>query len=163
GAILAAGTSSLPEEMGGLRNWDYRYCWLRDAAMSAQALVQLGSGGEAESLLAWTRRIIAGTAGHPERLHPLYTVDGYELGAEAVTAPPPGYAGPGPVRSGKAANRQVQLDVFGPIAALLSHFADLRGGLEPWQVELMEDMVEAVSRRWHEPDHGIWEARIPPR
>jgi trehalose-phosphatase len=163
GAIIAAGTSSLPEEMGGLRNWDYRYCWLRDAAMSAQSLVTLGSGAEAEAFLAWTRRIIIGTAGHPERLHPLYTVDGFELGAEAVIETLPGYAGSRPVRVGNAANRQVQLDVFGPIADLIDHYAMLRGGLEDWQIELMGDMVEAVSRRWHEPDHGIWEARIPPR
>jgi trehalose-phosphatase len=163
GAILAAATSSLPEEVGGLRNWDYRYCWLRDATMSAQTLVALGSAEEAEALLAWTRRVILGTAGHPERLHPLYTVDGDELGAEAVIETLPGYAGSRPVRVGNAANRQVQLDVFGPIADLVSHLADLRGGLAPWQAELMGDMVEAVSRRWHEPDHGIWEARIPPR
>jgi trehalose-phosphatase len=163
GAIIAAGTSSLPEEMGGVRNWDYRYCWLRDAAMSAQSLVELGSTAEAEGLLAWTLRIIEGTAGHPERLHPLYTVDGFELGAEAVIETLPGYAGSRPVRVGNAANRQVQLDVFGPIADLLSHYADAMGGLVPWQAELLGDMVEAVSRRWHEPDHGIWEARIPPR
>jgi len=163
GAVLAAGTSSLPEEMGGVRNWDYRYCWLRDAAMSAQALVQLGSAQEAEALLHWTQGVIEGTAGHPERLHPLYSVDGNELGAEAVIETLPGYAGSRPVRIGNAANRQVQLDVFGPVADLLAHLADLRGGLEPWQVALLGDMVEAVSRRWHEPDHGIWEARIPPR
>jgi trehalose-phosphatase len=163
GAVIAAGTSSLPEEMGGVRNWDYRYCWLRDAAMSAQSLVLLGSNAEAEGLLAWTRRIIEGTAGHPERLHPLYTVDGFELGAEAVIETLPGYAGSRPVRIGNAANRQVQLDVFGPIADLINHYADAVGGLEPWQAELLGDMVEAVDRRWHEPDHGIWEARIPPR
>ncbi len=163
GAIIAAGTSSLPEEMGGVRNWDYRYCWLRDAAMSAQSLVMLGSGEEAEAMLRWTRDIIEGTAGHPERLHPLYTVDGNELGAEAVIETLPGYAGSRPVRIGNAANRQVQLDVFGPIADLIAHLADLRGGLEQWHIELMGNMVEAVSRRWHEPDHGIWEARIPPR
>jgi GH15 family glucan-1,4-alpha-glucosidase len=90
-------------------------------------------------------------------------VDGYELGAEAVIETLPGYAGSRPVRVGNAANRQVQLDVFGPIADLLRHLADLRGGSSEWQIELMGDMVEAVSRRWHEPDHGIWEARIPPR
>jgi pentatricopeptide repeat protein len=90
-------------------------------------------------------------------------VEGNELGAEAVIEELPGYAGSRPVRIGNAANRQVQLDVFGPIADLLAHLADLRGGLDPWHVELMNNMVEAVSRRWHEPDHGIWEARIPPR
>jgi trehalose-phosphatase len=163
GAIIAAGTSSLPEEIGGVRNWDYRYCWLRDAAMSAHSLVLLGSADEAEAMLDWTRQVIEGTAGHPERLHPLYTVEGNELGAEAVIEELPGYAGSRPVRVGNAANRQVQLDVFGPVADLLAHLADLRGGLDPWHIDLMNNMVEAVSRRWHEPDHGIWEARIPPR
>ena len=163
GAIVAAATTSLPEEMGGLRNWDYRYCWLRDAAMSAQALVRLGSYEEAEALLAWTRRVIMATGGHPERLHPVYTVDGFELGPEAVIETLPGYAGSRPVRVGNAANRQVQLDVFGPIADLLLDVAEVRGGLDEWEIELMANMVRAVSRRWHEPDHGIWEARIPPR
>src|SRR4029077_2685434 len=130
----------------------------RDAAMSARALVDLGSLGEAEALLAWVDGCVARTGGHPERLHPLYTVEGLELGAEAVIETLPGYAGSRPVRVGNAANRQVQLDVFGPIADLLSHYADAMGGLQHWQVELMGDMVEAVARRWHEPDHGIWEA-----
>src|SRR5262249_35438737 len=84
GAILAAATTSLPEELGGVRNWDYRYCWLRDAAMTARVLVDLGSLEEAEGLLGWTMRVVDATGGHPERLHPLYAVDGNELGAEAV-------------------------------------------------------------------------------
>jgi pentatricopeptide repeat protein len=163
GAIIAAGTSSLPEEMGGIRNWDYRYCWLRDAAMSARALVDLGSSAEAAALLAWTSQIVENTGGHPERLHPLYAVDGNELGPEAVIETLPGYAGSRPVRVGNAANRQVQLDVFGPIADLVGALADMRGTLPPSHVRLLGDMVEAVARRWHEPDHGLWEARLPPR
>jgi trehalose-phosphatase len=163
GAIIAAGTSSLPEEVGGIRNWDYRYCWLRDAAMSARCLVDLGSAAEAEALLAWTALIVERTGGHPERLHPLYDVEGLELGPEAVIETLPGYAGSRPVRVGNAANRQVQLDVFGPVADLIGALADLRGGLEPIYMRLLSDMVEAVARRWHEPDHGLWEARIPPR
>jgi len=163
GAILAAGTSSLPEEMGGIRNWDYRYCWLRDAAMSARSLVDLGSSVEAAGLLAWTAQIVENTGGHPERLHPLYAVDGNELGPEAVIETLPGYAGSRPVRVGNAANRQVQLDVFGPIADLVGALADMRGVLPPGHVRLLGDMVEAVARRWHEPDHGLWEARLPPR
>jgi len=163
GSLLAAPTFSLPEEIGGVRNWDYRYCWLRDAAMTGRALVDLGSLDEAIAYLGWVDRVIEGTGGHPERLHPLYTIDGMDLGPEAVIETLPGYAGSRPVRVGNAANRQVQLDVFGPIADLLAHYADFKGGLTDWQVELMGDMVEAVSRRWHEPDHGIWEARIPPR
>ena len=93
GSILAAATMSLPEELGGVRNWDYRYCWLRDAAMSARVLVDLGSLAEAEALLGWVDGCVDRTGGHPERLHPLYTVDGLELGPEAVIETLPGYAG----------------------------------------------------------------------
>ncbi|HEY7174075.1 MAG TPA: trehalose-phosphatase, partial [Micromonosporaceae bacterium] len=120
GSILAAATSSLPEELGGVRNWDYRYCWLRDAAMAARQLVDLGSIDEAEAYLRWVDRCVEGTGGHPERLHPLYAVDGSDLGPEAVLDTLPGYAGSRPVRVGNAANRQVQLDVFGPIADLIA-------------------------------------------
>jgi trehalose-phosphatase len=162
GAILAAATSSLPEELGGIRNWDYRYCWLRDAAMTARVLVDLGSLEEAERLLSWTMRVVDATGGHPERLHPLYAVDGNELGAEAVIDTLPGYAGSRPVRVGNAANRQVQLDVFGPVADLIAAVVDHRG-ITPADIHVMEAMVEAVERRWHEPDHGLWEARLPPR
>jgi trehalose-phosphatase len=162
GAILAAATSSLPEELGGVRNWDYRYCWLRDAAMTARVLVDLGSLEEAERMLAWTMRVVDATGGHPERLHPLYAVDGNELGAEAVIDTLPGYAGSRPVRVGNAANRQVQLDVFGPVADLIAAVV-ARRGITPADIHVMESMVEAVERRWHEPDHGLWEARLPPR
>ncbi len=162
GAILAAATTSLPEAIPGQRNWDYRYCWLRDAAMTAHALVDLGSTAEADALLGWIMRIVAGTGGHPERLHPLYTLDTSELGSEAVIETLAGYAGVRPVRVGNAANRQVQLDVFGPVADLIAELARHRTPTD-LDIELMEAMVAAVERRWHEPDHGIWEARLPPR
>lgn len=163
GSILAAATTSLPEELGGVRNWDYRYCWLRDAAMTARALVDLGSISEAEAFLRWVDGCVERTGGHPERLHPLYTVDGYELGAEAVIDTLPGYAGSRPVRVGNLANHQLQLDVFGPIADLIAATADVRGSVRAEEWRVLENMVEAVRRRWHEPDHGIWEARLPPR
>ncbi|MFD0819266.1 trehalose-phosphatase, partial [Micromonospora zhanjiangensis] len=163
GAILAAATTSLPEEVGGVRNWDYRYCWLRDAAMTARALVDLGSLGEAEAFLRWVDGCVERTGGHPERLHPLYTVDGYELGAEAVIDTLPGWAGSRPVRVGNLANHQLQLDVFGPIADLLAAVADRRGAVRDEEWRVLESMVEAVDRRWHEPDHGLWEARLAPR
>jgi len=163
GSILAAATTSLPEELGGVRNWDYRFCWLRDAAMSARVLVDLGSLAEAEALLRWVDRCVENTGGHPERLHPLYTVEGYELGAEAVIDTLPGYAGSRPVRVGNAANAQVQLDVFGPVADLIAAVADARGWVRDEERRVLEAMVQAVERRWHEPDHGLWEARLPPR
>jgi GH15 family glucan-1,4-alpha-glucosidase len=163
GSILAAATTSLPEEVGGVRNWDYRYCWIRDAAMSARALVALGSLAEAEAFLRWVDGCLERTGGHPERLHPLYTVDGYELGAEAVIDTLPGYAGSRPVRVGNLANHQLQLDVFGPVADLLAAVADARGFVRAEEWRVIEAMVKAVARRWHEPDHGLWEARLPPR
>ncbi|MDQ7909587.1 trehalose-phosphatase [Phytohabitans sp. ZYX-F-186] len=163
GGILAAATTSLPEEVGGVRNWDYRYCWLRDAAMTARALVDLGSLPEAERFLRWVDGCVERTGGHPERLHPLYTIEGYELGAEAVIDTLPGWAGSRPVRVGNLANHQLQLDVFGPVVDLIAAVADSRGSVRAEEWRVIDAMVQAVERRWHEPDHGLWEARLPPR
>ncbi|MCP2260645.1 trehalose 6-phosphatase (EC 3.1.3.12) [Streptoalloteichus tenebrarius] len=162
GAILAAATTSLPEEIGGVRNWDYRYCWLRDAALTAQTLVSLGSLGEAEAFLDWVHRVLATLPG-PERLHPLYTIHGNNLGPEAVIDTLPGYAGSRPVRVGNLANQQVQLDVFGPVVELVVRLTEARGKLTDDDWGLVRAMAEAVARRWHEPDHGIWEERHAPR
>ena len=162
GGIAAAATTSLPEEIGGIRNWDYRYCWLRDGAMSAAALVKLGSFGEAMAFLDWMLGVIDRAAA-PERLMPLYTVTGHEVGAEAEIGELAGYAGSRPVRVGNAARGQVQLDVFGPIAELVWQLllAEAPVSSEHWR--LVEAMVHAVEARWHEPDHGIWEIRKPRR
>ncbi|MEG8177357.1 trehalose-phosphatase [Nocardia terpenica] len=171
GSIMAAATTSLPEDIGGVRNWDYRYCWLRDASLTAHALVSLGSLGEAEEFLDWVHRVLETLSG-PERLHPLYTLYGETLGPEAVLDQLPGYAGSRPVRVGNAANMQVQLDVFGPIVDLIAALADARerkGIADPAKAlpdrewELVHAMVSAVQRRWREPDHGIWEIRGNPR
>ena len=162
GAIMAAATTSLPEEIGGIRNWDYRYCWLRDASMTAKALVSLGSQTEAEALLGWLHRVLATVPG-PERLHPLYTIAGTTLGPEAVIDTLPGYAGSRPVRVGNLANQQVQLDVFGPVVDLVVELSALRGSLTDDDWLMVGAMAEAVARRWHEPDHGIWEERHRPR
>ncbi|WP_158848254.1 trehalose-phosphatase [Saccharothrix deserti] len=162
GAIMAAATTSLPEELGGIRNWDYRYCWLRDAALTAQALVSVGSTGEAEAFLGWVHGVLATLPG-PERLHPLYTLQGTMLGAEAVIDTLPGYAGSRPVRVGNLANQQVQLDVFGPVVDLVVQLAAVRGSLTDQDWRMVQAMAEAVARRWHEPDHGIWEERHAPR
>jgi trehalose 6-phosphate phosphatase len=168
GAIMAAATTSLPEEIGGVRNWDYRFCWIRDAALTASALVSLGSTAEAEGYLNWLHAVIERMHG-PERLHPLYSLKGWVLPPEAVIDSLPGYAGSRPVRVGNAATAQVQLDVFGPVVQLISdlaHSRKRRGVAKPltdpdWN--LVSEMVLAVESRWIEPDHGIWEIRGNPR
>jgi trehalose 6-phosphate phosphatase len=162
GAILAAATTSLPEQIGGIRNWDYRHCWLRDAALTAQALVSLGSTAEAEAYLEWVRAVLAGLPG-PERLHPVYALNGSSSGSEAVIDTLPGYAGSRPVRVGNLADQQVQLDVFGPVVDLITDLSARRGHLTDADWRLAAAMCEAVTRRWHEPDHGIWEERMVPR
>lgn len=163
GGILAAATTSLPEHLGGVRNWDYRFCWLRDGAMTARALVELGSLHEAENFLRWVSSVVESTGGHPEWLAPLYAIDGQPLGPEAVIDTLPGYAGSRPVRVSNAANRQVQLDVFGPVADLVAAVADRRGSLSEFEGAVVTAMADAVERRWHEPDHGLWEARQAPK
>jgi trehalose-phosphatase len=162
GAIMAAATTSLPEQVGGVRNWDYRYCWLRDGAMTAHALVKLGSTDEAVAFLRWVHTVLDGLPG-PERLRPVYALDGGAIGPEAVIDTLPGYAGSRPVRVGNLANQQVQLDVFGPVVELIAELADRRGYLVDADWQLVQAMCEAVARRWREPDHGIWEARYAPR
>ncbi|OLF07843.1 trehalose-phosphatase [Actinophytocola xinjiangensis] len=162
GAIMAAATTSLPEELGGIRNWDYRYCWLRDGAMTAKALVSVGSTAEAEGFLTWLHGVLATLPG-PELLHPLYTIAGTTLPAEAVIDTLPGYAGSRPVRVGNLANQQVQLDVFGPVVDLVAALSEARGKLTDDDWRMVCAMAEAVARRWHEPDHGIWEERHRPR
>ena len=162
GAVAAAATSSLPESLEGVRNWDYRYCWLRDAALAAAALLELGSSAEAMALLEWLVEVVE-RCDSPERLRPLYTVTGAELGPEAEIGELPGYRGSRPVRVGNAASGQVQLDIFGPIVDLVARLAEAGAPLRAAHWRLVEAMAEAVSRRWQEPDHGIWEVRRPKR
>lgn len=162
GGIAAAATTSLPEHLGGVRNWDYRYVWLRDAALSAEALVLLGSHGEAMQYLDWVLDIVDSCAA-PEYLRPLYSVTGHHLGPEGEIAELCGYAGSRPVRVGNAAGLQVQLDVFGPIVHLVWTLLGKGAPLSAEHWQLVEAMVCAVERRWHEPDHGIWEIRAARR
>ena len=162
GAPLAAATTSLPEWVGGIRNWDYRYCWLRDAAMTVGALSMLGSTEEADAFMKWLEDILENAAA-PERVHPLYALDGSILGPEAVVDTLPGYAGSRPVRIGNAAQGQVQLDVFGPICAMVAETVNQRGFVTSRDLQTVSACVEAVRRRWREADHGIWEIRDAPR
>ncbi len=160
GAIAAAATTSLPEHAGGVRNWDYRFCWPRDAAMAASALLKLGALGPAMKYLDWVLGILE-DAEPGSLLRPVYTVTGGHLGTEGVIAELAGYRGSRPVRFGNGAAHQIQLDVLGPIAELLGLMADRGAALTPEHWRLVESMVAAVSSRWMEEDHGIWEIRGP--
>lgn len=162
GAIAAAGTTSLPEQLGGVRNWDYRYCWPRDGAMSAAALVRLGNTGIAMRFLDFLAGIVANLPS-PDRLRPIYDVVGHDLGSEAEISDLSGYAQSRPVRIGNAAAAQVQLDVFGPIVDLAALVAERGAPVTPEVWRLVESMVRAVSMRWREPDQGVWEIRAPAR
>lgn len=158
GAVFAAATTSLPEDIGGVRNWDYRYCWPRDACLAAASLVRLGNTGVAMKLLDWLVGVVA-QCDAPERLRPLYTVAGLDLGPEAEIGELSGYGHSRPVRIGNAADHQVQLDVFGPIVDLVALLVERGAPVTPEHWRLVEAMVAAVAARWHEPDHGIWEVR----
>jgi GH15 family glucan-1,4-alpha-glucosidase len=162
GAIAAAATTSLPEHVGGVRNWDYRYCWLRDAAMSASALVKLGSLSEAVRFLDWVLGILDHHAS-AERLQPLYTVTGQGYLPEAEISTLSGYRSSRPVRIGNAASAQLQLDVFGPVVDLVHLMMKCEAPISSEHWRLVNAMVSAVAQRWEEPDHGIWEVRLQRR
>lgn len=159
GAMLAAATTSLPESIGGLRNWDYRYCWPRDSSMSCASLARLGSVGPGLALLDWLcDRIDHAT--RPDLLRPLYRVTGDEHVPEGTIAELAGYAGSRPVRIGNAAENQVQLDALGPVAELVHLVFTKSHTMRPRHWALMEKIAEVVVDHWHEPDHGIWEVRL---
>jgi GH15 family glucan-1,4-alpha-glucosidase len=156
GGIVAAATTSLPEELGGIRNWDYRYCWLRDATYALQALLAAGFRREAGAWRDWLLRAIAG---QPEKLQILYSVDGARRLPEAELPWLAGYEGSSPVRTGNAASGQLQLDVWGETldALFLARQAGLPADPDAWalQVALMNHLESA----WREPDNGLWEVR----
>jgi len=158
GAMVAAPTTSLPEHAGGVRNWDYRFCWPRDAALAGAALARLGATGPAIKFLDWLLAILDHC--QPGSLIcPVYTVSGKHIPPEAEIAELSGYRGSRPVRVGNAAAYQIQLDVFGPIAELIAVLAALGAPLSSDHRRMLESMVQAVDARWREADHGIWEIR----
>ena len=160
GGLVAAATTSLPEKLGGVRNWDYRYCWLRDATFALYALMTGGYVDEARAWRAWLLRAIAGD---PSQAQVLYGVAGERLVPEWDVAWLPGYEGSVPARIGNAATTQFQLDIHGEVVDAL-HYAR-RIGLEAdedaWRVE--GNLVEFVESAWQKPDEGIWEVRGPRR
>ena len=160
GGTVAAATTSLPEQPGGVRNWDYRYCWLRDATFTLNALLLTGYIEEATDWREWLLRAVAGS---PNDLQILYGVTGVRRLDEAELAWLPGYQGAAPVRVGNAASRQFQLDVYGEVMDTL-HLARM-SGLDPdpaaWNVQLA--LQKFLEDKWTAPDDGIWEVRGPRR
>jgi GH15 family glucan-1,4-alpha-glucosidase len=160
GGIIAAPTTSLPEAIGGGRNWDYRYCWLRDSGLTLYALLNAGYREEAE---AWRQWLLRAAAGHPQQLHIMYGVAGERWLPENEIAWLPGYEGSRPIRIGNGAATQFQLDVYGELLDTLhaAREADLSALDEAWRMEsVLLAHLEAV---WTRPDHGIWEMRSKPR
>jgi GH15 family glucan-1,4-alpha-glucosidase len=159
GAIIAAPTTSLPEKRGGTRNWDYRFCWLRDAAFAARALFGLGHEEEANAFVGWL--LHATNLTRPE-LRVLYDVFGETPAKEREIATFTGYGGASPVRTGNAAADQIQLDVYGEVADAVARAC--REGRDPdaAEIDFLRDLGHFVADNWRRPDHGIWEPRRPP-
>ncbi|WP_416958047.1 glycoside hydrolase family 15 protein [Nocardioides sp. T5] len=160
GGIVAAPTTSLPEDFGGERNWDYRFCWLRDAALTLESLLGAGYDGEA---LEWRGWLLRAVAGDPADLQIMYTVDGGRQLPEREVPHLPGYAGSTPVRIGNGAVSQRQNDVLGEvmIALELARDAGLEETHNSWA--LQRALVDELAEHWDQPDNGLWEIRGPQR
>jgi GH15 family glucan-1,4-alpha-glucosidase len=160
GGILAAATTSLPERLGGVRNWDYRFCWIRDATFTLYALLTAGYRSEAR---AWREWLLRAAAGHPSELQVLYGITGRRRLTEIELDWLPGYEGSKPVRIGNAAHEQLQIDVFGELMDAL--YACSRFGLEPsgYTWDLQRELLNYLETIWDQPDRGIWEVRGEPQ
>jgi GH15 family glucan-1,4-alpha-glucosidase len=161
GGILAAPTSSLPEQIGGVRNWDYRFCWLRDATFTLLALIHAGYVDEAR---AWRQWLLRAAAGEPADLQIMYGPAGERRLTESEVPWLPGYEGSQPVRMGNAASEQFQLDVYGEVIDALYQARRVGGAeREASPRDLIFALVEFLEGGWKLPDDGIWEVRGPRR
>ncbi|MDQ3161920.1 MAG: glycoside hydrolase family 15 protein, partial [Actinomycetota bacterium] len=160
GGIVAAPTTSLPEKLGGVRNWDYRYCWLRDATFALDALVDHGFIDEARGWRSWLLRAVAG---NPDDLQIMYGPAGERRLLELELDWLPGYEESRPVRIGNGASKQFQLDVYGEVLDVLhqARMRKLEQDEDSWA--LQRRLLESLEERWREPDEGIWEVRGPRR
>jgi GH15 family glucan-1,4-alpha-glucosidase len=158
GAIAAAATAALPEEIGGERNWDYRFCWVRDSAFTLDALLRLGCPAEAEAFFWWL--LHASQLTHP-RLQVLYRLDGGEHAPER-TLELDGHRGSRPVRVGNEAAEQTQLGIYGDLLQTALIYADDGGPLDRETGRRLADIADLVCRIWRQPDSGIWEVRSRP-
>jgi GH15 family glucan-1,4-alpha-glucosidase len=161
GAVCAAPTTSLPEAIGGNRNWDYRYSWLRDATFTLHALLVSGYSDESAAWVKWLRRAVAGS---PEEMQIMYGVDGERRLAEFELDHLAGYEGAKPVRVGNNAATQLQLDVYGEILdAALTYWRGPISQEVQWSPNLLVAILNHLEKIWREPDNGIWEVRGPRR
>ena len=160
GGIVAAPTTSLPENFGGERNWDYRYCWLRDAALTISSLL---AAGYTEEALVWRAWLLRAVAGDPEDLQIMYAVDGARRLPEHVVEHLPGYERSAPVRIGNGAVDQHQADVLGEVMIALENTRTARAQAEVDAWALQRVLVQNLAKKWQEPDHGLWEIRGPRR
>jgi GH15 family glucan-1,4-alpha-glucosidase len=160
GAVVAAPTTSLPEQIGGVRNWDYRYCWLRDACFTLRALFELGYIEEGNAFFSW---LLYATYQTRAQLHVLYDVFGGSTGSERILDHLRGYRGSRPVRVGNAAERQLQLDLYGELLAAAYEYVRRGGSLGGWSGRLLAKAGDSVCALWQKPDQGIWEIRTPGR
>jgi GH15 family glucan-1,4-alpha-glucosidase len=158
GGIVAAPTTSLPEQPGGQRNWDYRFCWLRDATVTLLALMHAGYEEEACRWRDWLARSVAGS---PDQVQVLYGVAGERNLMEWEVPWLPGYCGASPVRIGNAAIEQVQLDIFGEVADVLHHACGIQQHTQDPHRDLQVSLLDHLRKIWREADHGIWEVRGP--
>ena len=155
GAVVAAATASLPERIGGGLNWDYRYCWLRDASLTIRALLGLGYIAEAQCFLTW---LLHATSITQPQLRVLYTVFGQE-GPKEKYPPLEGYCGSQPVRIGNAARHQLQLDIYGEVIDAAAQYAGLAGRFDRVTQRVLIKIGKFVAQHWDQPDEGIWEPR----
>jgi GH15 family glucan-1,4-alpha-glucosidase len=156
GGIVAAPTTSLPEDLGGVRNWDYRFCWLRDATITLEALLRTGYTDEAEAWRGWLDRAVAGD---PKDVQIMYSVTGERRLTEWEADWLPGYEGSSPVRVGNAAMGQLQLDVFGEVVDAM--YLAWQAGIKPERhaVSVQRAMLDYLEKIWDQPDEGLWEVR----
>jgi GH15 family glucan-1,4-alpha-glucosidase len=160
GGIVAAATTSLPEALGGSRNWDYRYCWLRDATFTLESLMR---GGYFEEAMAWRDWLLRAVAGDVTRLQIMYGPSGERRLDEWEASWLPGYEGAAPVRIGNAASGQYQLDVYGEVMSALYASAHATGVHSKAAWAMQTQLVDFLKKGWTEPDDGIWEVRGPRR
>ena len=160
GAVVAAPTTSLPEWVGGVRNWDYRYCWLRDASLTLQSLMDLGYQEEASAFVGW---LLHSTRITWPQLSVMYDVHGGPVPKERELSHLEGFKGSRPVRVGNGAAGQLQLDIYGNVADAAYQYARRGGRLDRTTRRMLKAIGRTVERRWRDPDEGIWEIRSEPR